>query len=59
MANKTYRVRDGFSFRMTDDKGNTKVYGEGDTLRLDEDTGDMQHQLERVSAEKTEKVPAE
>jgi hypothetical protein len=62
MATKKYFVRAGFSFRMRDDKGNEKVYSEGDTLTLEQGDGDSAHQLEcsdaadRDTATKAEQV---
>ena len=47
MATKTYTVREGFCYRVTDERGNTKTYTEGDTLDLDIEVGDATHQLER------------
>lgn len=46
MATKSYVVRAGFNYRLRDDKGNEKVYSEGDTITLDQEIGDTAHQLE-------------
>lgn len=46
MATKTYVVREGFVFKIRDEKGNEKTYTEGDTLKLDSSIGDDSHQLE-------------
>lgn len=49
MAVKTYVVREGFSYRVLDEKNNLKVYSEGDTIDLETDVGDNTHQLERAA----------
>lgn len=48
MATKTYVVREGFVFKIRDEKGNEKTYTEGDTVKLDVSIGDEAHQLEVV-----------
>lgn len=48
MATKRYVVREGFNFRLRDDKGNEKVYAEGDTVELEQAEGDCAHQLEAM-----------
>ena len=52
MDTKTYIVRDGFSFRQVDERGNLRVYNEGDSVELEPETGDAAHQLEAVAAGK-------
>lgn len=46
MATKRYVVREGFNFRLRDDKGNEKIFSEGDTVELEQAEGDGVHQLE-------------
>lgn len=46
MGTKRYVVREGFNFRVRDEKGNEKVYSEGDLVTLEQSEGDAQHQLE-------------
>lgn len=46
MPTKNYVVRDGFNYRVRDEKGNEKVYSEGDSVCLDQEIGDVAHQLE-------------
>lgn len=60
MGSKRYIVREGFNFRVRDDKNNEKVYSEGDIVTLEQEDGDIRHQLEyadeadRVAAFKAE-----
>ena len=58
MAIKTYTVREGFSFRKADEKGNMRVFFEGNEVELDESEGDSAHQLERLKkrASKAEEI---
>lgn len=46
MGNKRYVVREGFNYRVRDEKGNEKVYSEGDGVTLEQSIGDAAHQLE-------------
>lgn len=46
MGAKKYVVREGFNYRVRDDKGNEKVFSEGDVLVLEQEDGDAAHQLE-------------
>jgi hypothetical protein len=46
MGAKKYVVRQGFNFRVRDEKGNEKVFHEGDQVQLEQELGDVQHQLE-------------
>jgi hypothetical protein len=46
MGTKRYEVRAGFNFRVRDEKGNEKVYSEGDIVTLEQSEGDAQHQLQ-------------
>lgn len=61
MANRDYRVREGFNYPIerADSKGNkqTKTFDAGEILTLPEDIGDAAHQLERAG--KKEKAGAE
>lgn len=60
MGIKRYIVREGFNFRVRNDKGEEKVFSEGDILQLDQEDGDKCHQLEyadekdRLAAAKAE-----
>ena len=46
MGTKRYVVREGFNYRTKSDRGDEKVYSEGDTLTLDPDLAVIPHQLE-------------
>ena len=46
MAKKRFEVRKGFNYRVLDDKGNEKVYSEGDIVELDQADGAGFHQLQ-------------
>jgi hypothetical protein len=46
MGSKRYIVREGFNFRIRDEKNNEKVYSEGDIVTLELEDGDSRHQLE-------------
>lgn len=46
MAQKRYVVREGFNYRVRTERGEEKVYSEGDIVVLDPDTDSIGHQLE-------------
>ena len=62
MASKRYVVREGFIYRVRDEKGNEKTYSEGDIVTLEQEIGDAVHQLEyaddkdRLAAVKAEQA---
>lgn len=58
MANRKYVVRDGFSFRIANEKGDVKVYSEGDSLIIDQEIGDNSHQLELLDGKKAATPPS-
>ena len=51
MAVKKFVVREGFNYRVRDDRNNEKVYSEGDTVDLEETDGNATHQLQRAEAD--------
>jgi len=57
MANRKYVVREGFSFRTVNEKGDVKVYSEGDTVSLDTEIGGNSHQLQLVGDDKKPNTP--
>lgn len=58
MANRKYVVREGFSFRTVNDKGDVKVYSEGDSVTLDTEIGGNSHQLQLIGDDKKPNSPA-
>ena len=58
MAIKKFTVREGFSYRITDETGAEHILSEGDTIDLPEEIGTTTHQLELADPKQRAKATA-